>query len=474
MSQRFQIEDLIVQDNSGVVFRALDTESGRQVALRRFFPFGGRGGGLDAEERIAYGLAVKRFAGVSHPALRSVICGGCDPIDGMPFIATEWVEGKRLQTVIDRKPLAPSEAVNLLLKALEVCQFLSKALTEEAVWVETDLEAIVIGEAASGRGITFWIAPLRLLETSDRPRSFTPLITLTEEIMGWPEKVVSDPAARGLESWLKWMRGVNSTTSLDEAREMLITLAGKKPPTATKHLVHQTARPVVNRKKRGIASKFSIMAVAFLVLLALGASCWLLVERNEATLAKAYVDAARVDRTVIPDPGSQTLGLGKPDELEVTTALEETAAPRPRLSTSPEDAERRAAEFLQERQNSEQEIQARRLEIQKRGGVFEIGDGALLLEQKNAEVHLRGHVSAVQFSDKGKGATLYLEFSNSNLRDGVRGFVMRKNLDGMMTLAAFQKLIGKNIQLRGKVTTPTSRSRPEIEIKDIDSIQEVR
>ena len=474
MSQRFQIEDLIVQDNSGVVFRALDTESGKQVALRRFFPFGGRGGGLDAEERIAYGLAVKRFAGVSHPALRSVICGGCDPIDGMPFIATEWIEGKRLQTVIDRKPLAPDEAVNLLLKALEVCQFLSQAFSEEAVWVETNLEAIVIGETGSGRGITFWVAPLRLLETSDHPRSLTPLITLTEEIMGWPEKVVSDPAARGLESWLKWMRGVSSTTSLDEAREMLIALAGKKSPTATKHLVHQTARPVVNRKKGGITSKFSIMAVAFLVLLALGAGGWLLVERNKATLAKAYVDAARVDTAIIPDPGSRTLGLGKPDELEVTTALEETAAPSPRLSTSPEDAERRAAEFLQERQISEQEIQARRLEIQKRGGVFEIGDGALLLEQKNAEVHLRGHVSAVQFSDKGKGATLYLEFSNSNLRDGVRGFIMRKNLDGMMTLAAFQKLIGKNIQLRGKVTTPTSRSRPEIEIKDIDSIQEVR
>ena len=217
-----------------------------------------------------------------------------------------------------------------------------------------------------------------------------------------------------------------------------------------------------------------MVAVDFLVLLTLGIGGWLLVKKNEATLAKAYVDAARVDRTVIPDPGSQTLGLGKPEDLEVTTASVETAAPRPRHSTSPEDAERRAAEFLLERQNSEQEIQARRLEIQKRGGVFEIGDGMLLLEQKNAEVHLRGHVSDVQFSDKGRGATLYLEFSNSNLRDGVRGFVMRKNLDEMMTLAAFQKLIGKNIQLRGKVTTPTSRSRPEIEIKDIDSIQEVK
>ena len=95
MTRRFQIEDLTAQDETGVVFRALDTETGATVAVRRFFPFGANGGGLSADEQSAYDIAVGRLAGLNHPAMRAVICGGCDPVDGMPFIATEWVRAIR-------------------------------------------------------------------------------------------------------------------------------------------------------------------------------------------------------------------------------------------------------------------------------------------------------------------------------------------------------------------------------------------
>lgn len=474
MSQRFQIEDLVVQDNSGVVFRALDTQTGKQVALRRFFPFGGRGGGLDAEERIAYGVAVERFAGVSHPALRSVICGGCDPIDGMPFIATEWVEGMRLQTVIDRAPVAPDEAVKLLLQALEVCQFLSQSLKEQAVWIETDLQAIVIGAVGSGRETTFWVAPLRLLETRACLCTFGSIITLTEELTSWNGKTASEQVAVGLESWLKWLRGANPTTSLHEVREMLISRVGKKSSAPTKHLVHQTARLVTVSKRQKESPKILRMALGFFTLLAVGFGGWVLVKKNDATLAKAYVEAAPAVKTAVLVADIPPVESPEQNNLEITTTSAETSGSVTTHSISPEQASLRAGELLLAQQNSEREIHARRLEIQKRGGVFEVRDGKLLLEQKNAEVRLRGQVNDVQFSDKGKGATLYLEFANSDSRDGVRGFVMRKNLGGAMDLVALQKLVGKHILLRGKVGTPTSRTRPEIEIKDFDAIQEVK
>ena len=160
----------MTQDASGVVFRALDTETGLPVAVRRFFPFGVNGGGLSVEEQADYNVAVGQLAGISHPAMRSIIAGGCDPVDGMPFIATEWVEGTPLQTFLERGPLAPAEATHLLSLAIDVCGQISQALGEEAVWVETDVHTIIVGAEENGRGITFWISPLKWLGKSDGQR----------------------------------------------------------------------------------------------------------------------------------------------------------------------------------------------------------------------------------------------------------------------------------------------------------------
>ena len=473
MSQRFQIEDLVDQDHSGVVFRAMDTRAGGQVALRRFFPFGGKGGGLDSAEQTAYGLAIQRFAGVSHTALRSVISGGCDPVDAMPWVATEWVDGMPLQVLIERGPIAEGQVIELLLQVLEVCQFLSKTLGEEMMWVDTNLNTIVIGATGCGRGTTFWVAPDRFLGSRDRQCIFSPIITMAEAVMDRSGKVASGQTSAGLDRWLKWLRGASATTSFQEAREMLVTCVGVSPAAPTKHLAHQTARPVtVSRKKR--SSKMPLVAAAFLVLLALGVGGWLLVKKNETTLGKAEESAALAVKTISPLPEVALVGLSKREDFESTTASVQTAVSVHGREIGPEEAGQRAAELLAVRQNSDRAVQARRLEIQKRGGIYEVGDHALLLEQKNAEIRLLGQVACVQFSDNGKGATLYMDFLKSDSHEGVRGFVMRKDLNEAMNLAALERLVGKNIQLRGKVSTPTSRNRPEIEIADFDSIQEVK
>lgn len=473
MSQRFQIEDLVDQDNSGVVFRALDTRAGGEVALRRFFPFGGKGGGLDKGEQIAYGLAIQRLAGVSHTALRSVISGGCDPVDAMPWVATEWVDGMTVQVLIERGPIAEGQVVELMQQILEVCQFLSKALGEEVMWVDTNLNTIVIGAAGCGRGITFWVGPERLLGSSDQQCNFTSIITLAEEVIDRSGKVAPSPVGVGLDRWLKWLRGASGTTSFQEAREMLVSCVGVSPAAPTKHLVHQAARPVVAARKKK-SSRMPVVVVACLVLLALGVGGWFLVRRNEITLGKAEETAVSQAKTISPQPEVALVGLSKQQDVGSKTASVETVVSKPGRDRSPAEASQRATELLAARQDSERDLQARRAEIQKRGGIFEVGDDALLLEQKNSEVQLRGQVTGVQFSDKGKGATLYMDFLKSDSRSGVRGFVMRADLNGAMSLALLENLVGKTIQLRGKVSTPTSRSRPEIEIKNFDSIQEVR
>ena len=96
MTGKYQIQDILTQDASGVVFHAEDRDSGRSVVLRRFFPYGPEGGGLQEAERGAYQAALVRLGDVRHPALRTILDGGCDPVDGMPFLVTEWVEGRKL------------------------------------------------------------------------------------------------------------------------------------------------------------------------------------------------------------------------------------------------------------------------------------------------------------------------------------------------------------------------------------------
>jgi hypothetical protein len=200
--RRFQIEELVTQDAWGVVFRAVDGETGEEVALRRFFPFGMEGGGLQEEERTAYAVAVARLRGVAHPALRSVVGGGCDPVDGMPFIATQWVKGELLSERLGQGALSPPEAIYLLEQVLEVSGVLSEVLAEEACWVETELGTVVIGEEGSGRDFTFWISPLKWLGADESQRSLEPLIGLAEAAMGWQGRVVGDGAGGGLGGWV--------------------------------------------------------------------------------------------------------------------------------------------------------------------------------------------------------------------------------------------------------------------------------
>lgn len=274
MSKRFQIEDLVVQDASGVVFRALDTQTGEFVALRRFFPSGADGGGLNTAQQNAYLQTVGQLAAVNHPALRSIISGDCDPIDGMPFIATEWIEGSRLSTCLGQGQLSPEEAIHLLTQALEVSQILSGVLGEEGIWIETGLEAIVIGAEETGRNVTFWIAPQKWLGKNDSRHGLECVIELTETLMGWHGRSLGDHAGKGLGRWLKWLRGVKKTASLQEVREMLAASTGADTPASATRLFREAFQP-----KKSTESRWIWAIICGLILLA-ALSAWAVLNRK--------------------------------------------------------------------------------------------------------------------------------------------------------------------------------------------------
>ncbi|MEP2774784.1 MAG: hypothetical protein ABJQ29_16520 [Luteolibacter sp.] len=266
--ERFEIEDIVEQDTHGVVFRARITSSGTPVAIRRFFPFGRDGDGLEAEEAVAFGIAASRLAKLYHPALRGVVEGSVDPIDGMPYLVSEWIEGEPLPDILKGEKLDPASVIDVMRLALEVSLLLSNVLGEEALWIETDPESILVGTVESGRGFTFWISPFKWLGAQTKPRNLSDLVTLGEGLAGWSNKLVSEQAGNGLGSWFKWLKA-NPETGLREALETLAASTGKEPPPSDDFLVKAaTAKPATMIKQP--SSKTPLLITGALALLVLG------------------------------------------------------------------------------------------------------------------------------------------------------------------------------------------------------------
>lgn len=424
MVRRFQIEDLLDQDGSGVVFRALDTETGQHVAVRRFFPFGVGGGGLSAEKQADYSLAVGRLSGIAHPALRSIICGGCDPVDGMPFIAIEWVEGTPLQSFVECGPLSPADATQLLDQALEVCELISSVLGEEDVWVETDFHAIIVGDEASGRGTTFSISPLRWLGERDGPRGLDAIASLTESIMGWQGKDVLDHAGGGLGGWLKRLREANPKITLSAARELLAGVGRATPATAVKRPVIQAVHGRgLKTPKRKSGLRFVIFGTIALAAICLGG--WALIHQNNVRLNAAA--GAVVEE--------------EPDK-ELVTAAPTEPPPGGQQPMTPKP-------------------------------VFKIEDSAKLLKMKDQEVTFVGVLKDFKQSKNRKN--LYLVFSENSPLGEACGAVSLGGAPADLSKEKLTPLKNKKIQLNGRIriNSISKTSTPVISITTRAAIREV-
>ena len=220
----FEIQDIAYQNKDGISFRALDKSTGQIVSLRRFFPFGqdeDGGVGLDLEEGKAFTSACKRLSEISHPALRKTIFGDTDPIDGMPYIVTEWVDGgSPLADILGNHTMDPIMIIGLVRQALDVCMTLSINLESEAVWIDTKLEAIIVSNPEENPTFTFRICPLKWLGIQSHHKDLTGIVSLVKALMGWKTKLYNDQAGHGLGSWIKRLSR-SPEMSLKEALECM-------------------------------------------------------------------------------------------------------------------------------------------------------------------------------------------------------------------------------------------------------------
>lgn len=443
----------MVQDASGVVFRAFDAETNQVVALRRFFPFGASGGGLDAEQQAAYGISVERLSKINHPAMRSIVCGGCDPVDGMPFVATEWIEGTALQTLLWGRALEELEAITVISLALEVCEILSEVMAEEGIWIETDSHTIIIGEKDTQRPVTFWISPLKWLGHDDGKHSLKPFIALTTSITGWAGKPFESLSTTGLGNWLAWLYSAASTATLHEARQKLSEAVGVEPPSPVRRQTRQVTRqvPAVSGKvKRSSRAPAWIMACA--VLLLLGGGGWWMIKRNEANLVKAQtpliVEIVQA-RKESPPPA-------------VAAAVQEEAPVEPvelpKRSSAPVEPPVTKAPTAN--------VPAAKKDVEYGANSYE-----LLVAQRDKISTVVGTLDDIGYSNSKE--TMHLLFSGNSGKSAFRLAVAAKDAKGDLSETSLKALIGKRIRVMGKVLVEQP-NRPFIKITSRKEIEVVK
>jgi hypothetical protein len=311
VTNRYEILDILSQDRRGVTFKAEDRETGKEVVLRRFFPFGPDGGGLEEEERIAYEIGVKRLQEVSHPALRSVLDGGTDPVDGMPFLVTEWLEGEMLSERIKEGPLSPESVRALADLALETSQILSEAFGEEAIWVETDPTTVIVSDHDPARQVTFWISPLRWLGDPSARSDLNPLLEMVEALCGWKGQMISRSSGAGLGAWVKTLRDEPDTWTLAQAKDAL-----HEPATIVEASAAQATSEPRPLQQVVFVNQPVIWPWVLASLLALGAA--------------GIVGWRHFNPPQVPPPIVETEAVAPPVEPEIKTSSKPVPEPTPK------------------------------------------------------------------------------------------------------------------------------------------------
>lgn len=471
---RFEIEDIISQDNRGIVFCAHDSERGHTVALRRFFPFGQDGGGLSEEESAAFVIAAQRLDGVEHDALRSVIAGAVDPIDGMPYIVAEWIDGAPLETILTGGKLEAQQVMELLRLALEVSLTLSEALGEESVWVETEADSIFVGSKDSCRGYVFWLSPFKWLGAEFGSRKLSALVDLGERLAGWKGKLIGDSAGSGLGGWLKWMRNNPDAPLAEALRAMPLrvteseippppetaTTSDPAPDPAAAPAPPVTVAPVVEVKPPSSSAPLMIAIAACLVLAVGGVAAYKRFAKPPAAPAVAQAEAdpkkspatpepapvaAAPERTSQPLPDEEAIAAARVNELAEKLAREK-------------EAEREAAKAIRPAGPSTNPAaaDAPQAATPPARNDFTPAEGDKMKALKLGDpISVTGVVLNVRHSKAGN--SLYFDFSNPAVPTEIMAVAHKSGYPDDFLTSAYKDLIGKKVRFDGTVFREPSK-----------------
>jgi serine/threonine protein kinase len=147
----YKVLEEIGRGGMGVVYRALDTTLGREVALKVL----GSAAGREPEQERRLKQEARAAASLAHPAVSVVY--EIDEAEGATFIAMELVRGRPLAVLLAGAPLEPARALDL---AIEVAEGLAEAHSRGVVHRDLKPKNVMLTESGHVKIIDFGLAKL--------------------------------------------------------------------------------------------------------------------------------------------------------------------------------------------------------------------------------------------------------------------------------------------------------------------------
>jgi serine/threonine protein kinase/Tol biopolymer transport system component len=175
----YEVVGLLGAGGMGEVYRARDTRLGRDVAVK-VLP---RGMADDPERRQRFEAEARAAGALNHPNI--VTLHDIGVADGVPYLVTEVLEGESLRAALQRGPIAPDRAIDIV---TQVAAGLEAAHAKGIVHRDLKPENLFVLPDGRLKILDFGIAKLMRTEASpDATAETTPVfasLTATGTIMG--------------------------------------------------------------------------------------------------------------------------------------------------------------------------------------------------------------------------------------------------------------------------------------------------